>query len=178
MNLIKRIKSILGYKLPPQEITYKAEDYRFQVHESARLYYKENIILAESSKIWENAILRAPLNKIKIGEQSHVGVNNVLLCGPHGIEIGNYVMLGPNVVIAEGNHEYRDLSKPMLLAGAVSAGKIIIEDDVWICANCTITDNVTIGKGAIIGANSVVTKNVPPYSIYAGVPAKKIGSRC
>ena len=53
----------------------------------------------------------------------------------------------------------------------------MIGDDVWIGAHCTITDGVTIGEGAVVGANSVVTRDVPAYAIVAGVPARVIGDR-
>lgn len=179
MKLIKVFKILYNYfyKLVTLKKADRPENYNFQIHPTAHLYFKNNIHLRTTSKIWENAIIRAPLASITIGEHSHIGVNNVILGGENGIEIGNYVMLGPNVVLAEGNHEYRDITKPMLLAGSFSNGKIILEDDVWIGANCTITDNVTIGTGSIVGANSVVTKSIPPFTIYAGVPAVKIGIR-
>lgn len=86
-------------------------------------------------------------------------------------------MVGPHCVLAAGNHEFRNLELPMIKAGSFSNGPIVIEEDVWIGANCTITDNVRIGKGAIVGANSLVNKDVQPYSIVGGVPARHISSR-
>jgi acetyltransferase-like isoleucine patch superfamily enzyme len=92
------------------------------------------------------------------------------------ITIGNYVMIADNVSFRNADHAFNDLSVPMLLQGEVSKD-IVVEDDVWIGANVVILKGVHIGQGAIIGANAVVTQNVPPYKIFGGVPAKEIGDR-
>ena len=86
-------------------------------------------------------------------------------------------MIKPHCVLAEGNHEYRNLNVPMLLAGDYSDGPIIIEDDVWIGANSTVLHNVTIKSGAIVGANSLVNRNVESFEIVGGVPIRQLGSR-
>ncbi|MCB2195276.1 MAG: hypothetical protein KQH79_05415 [Bacteroidetes bacterium] len=74
------------------------------------------------------------------------------------------------------NHSIDDLDVPSILQDYYD-GDIIIEDDVWIGANSVVVAGVTIGKGSVIAAGSVVTKDVEPYSIYGGVPSKKIRSR-
>lgn len=149
----------------------------FHIHPSAIIYNKNNLELSKSCLIAEYVIVRAPEAPLKVGENSQIGPFCVLLTGSNGIFIGNNVLIAPHCVIAAGNHEYRDLTKPMISAGSFSNGPIIIEDDVWIGANCTITDNVKIGNGAVIGANSLVNKNVEPFDIVGGVPIKKISSR-
>ena len=85
-------------------------------------------------------------------------------------------MIGPYVLIRSTDHRFDDLSKPIICQGHTS-GKIIIEDNCWIAGHVTLTKCVTIGSGSIIGANSVVTKDIPPNSIAAGNPAKVIRSR-
>ena len=92
------------------------------------------------------------------------------------VVIGAYVMIAPNCMIVGGNHNFSGMEQPMIFQGSNSKG-IVIEDDVWLGANVTVLDGITIGKGSIIAAGSVVTKNVEPYSIMAGVPARKINSR-
>ena len=92
------------------------------------------------------------------------------------IEIEDNVIIGPNTVIRASNHNYADINKPIRYQNH-AGGKIIIKEDVWIGSNCTILPNIVIGKGSIIGAGSVVTKNIPEYSVVAGVPAKIIKSR-
>jgi acetyltransferase-like isoleucine patch superfamily enzyme len=149
----------------------------YRVHPTALIYNKHNVLLSESSLITEHVIIRAPIAKVEVGNHSQIGPFCVLFAGEFGIKIGENVMIAPNCVFAAGNHEYRNLDVPMRFAGSFSNGPIIIEDDVWIGANCTICDNVTISKGAIIGANSLVNTDVGPYDIAGGVPVKIISSR-
>lgn len=102
------------------------------------------------------------------------------------IVIGNFCSIASGVVIQEYYHNYNRLSsyfinknifKENIKKDIVSKGSIIIEDDVWIGSNCIILSGITIGRGAIIGAGSVVTKDVSRYSIVAGNPAKPIKHR-
>lgn len=92
------------------------------------------------------------------------------------IIIGNNVLIGPHTIIHSGNHNYKN-SEVNINKQGFSFKKIIIEDDVWIAAKCIILYGVKIGKGSVIAAGTVVTKDVTPYSIMAGVPGKKIGNR-
>jgi acetyltransferase-like isoleucine patch superfamily enzyme len=93
-----------------------------------------------------------------------------------GIYIGKNVMIAPNVSIVAFNHGYDNLDVPMVQQKNTEA-KIIIEDDVWIASNCTIGKGVRIGKGSIVGANSFVNKDILPYSVVGGAPAKFIKFR-
>lgn len=92
------------------------------------------------------------------------------------IYIGNDVAIGPNVVIRASNHCFLSSDIPIVQQGH-SAGQITIEDDVWIGANAVILCNVVIKKGSIVGAGSVVTKDVLESSVVAGNPAKLIRYR-
>lgn len=87
------------------------------------------------------------------------------------IRIGNNVALGPNVILFGAGHDYTSLSLPD------TAGNIVIEDNVWIGGGSMVLQGVTIGEGAIVGAGSVVTKDVPKYMIVAGNPARIIKKR-
>lgn len=93
-----------------------------------------------------------------------------------GINFGNNILIGPYTVIHSGNHKFKDASLPICRQG-FEFKTITIEDDVWIAAHCTILSGVTLGKGSVIAAGSVVTKDVPAYSVVAGVPAKVISYR-
>ena len=86
-------------------------------------------------------------------------------------------MIAPHCMIAAGDHNFKQLEIPMRFAGGVTKGPIIIENNVWIGANVTITDGVRVGNDSLIAANSVVTRDVAPFDIVAGVPAKVIGNR-
>lgn len=107
-----------------------------------------------------------------------VSINlNVLIDPCDGsITIGNNVLIGPNCVLRAADHIFSDPQTPIKTQGH-RGGHIIIEDDCWLGANVVILKDVTIGKGSIVGAGSVVTKDIPPLSIAAGVPARIIGHR-
>jgi acetyltransferase-like isoleucine patch superfamily enzyme len=112
---------------------------------------------------------------LKVGNQSSIGPYSYIGCSGY-IEIGNNVMMSPRVSIYSENHVFSNTSIPMIEQG-VKRSFVKIEDDCWIAANAVILAGVTIGRGAVVAAGSVVTKDVPPYSIVAGNPAKVIKSR-
>ena len=93
------------------------------------------------------------------------------------LDIGNNVMCGPEVITYTNSHKFDSVTIPMCEQGYTTSKKIRIGNDVWIGARVIILPGITIGDGSIIGAGSVVTKNVPNYSIVAGNPAKIIRYR-
>lgn len=113
-------------------------------------------------------------DKIRIGDNSGIGINAFV---PNGSTIGNDVMMGPNCFIHQRNHDFSQTDIPMRLQGFTESKPIIIEDDVWIGRNVTIMIGRHIKRGTIVAANSVVTKDFPPYSIIGGNPAKVIRNR-
>lgn len=147
------------------------------IHKTVIIWGKKNVKLSKGAHLWEYSIIRARSAELIVRENSHIGPFTVIFTAEHGVHIGSNVMIAPHCVIAGGSHNYKNIEKPMLFSDDFSKGPIIINDDVWIGANTTILDAVEIGEGAIIGANSLVNKNVKPYDIVAGNPAKKIGSR-
>ncbi len=111
----------------------------------------------------------------------HIGSNcvfaqGVFITGGGGVKIGDWVGLGPDVKIWSVNHRFEDPDTPFLQQGS---GKkpVVIEDDVWLAANVMVLPGVTVGKGAVVSACSVVSRDVPAYSIVAGNPARVIGWR-
>jgi len=112
---------------------------------------------------------------LSIGENTII-TSNVFLGVMSRITIGNYVMISDNVSMRTDEHGHDRIDMPMALQKA-NSGEIVIEDDVWICYGAVITKGVRIGKGSIVGANAVVTQDVPPYSVVGGVPAKIIKNR-
>jgi len=109
----------------------------------------------------------------------NVSINRfVTISSDHGgqIRIGNNCLIGPYVLIRSADHCFVDPLRPIRQQGH-NGGPIVIEDDCWIAGHVTITRNVKIGRGCVIGANSVVTHDIPEYSIAAGVPARVIGTR-
>lgn len=117
---------------------------------------------------------------ITLGANVFIGPGAIFSADRSIISIGSFVMFGPNVTISGGDHEISSLAMPMYLVKDKSDAcdaDVIVHDDVWIGANSVILKSVIIGTGSIIAAGSVVTKDVEPFSIYAGVPAKKIKER-
>lgn len=138
---------------------------------------RKNLVLSKDAIIHENVIIRCRANEVRIGAFSGVGPFSVIFSGDDGVDIGEYVMIGPHCVIAGSDHNHRLSDKPMRMSGSISKGSVVIEDDVWIGSHVTITSGVKIAKGCVIGANSVVTKDTKPYSVYCGVPAQFIRER-
>lgn len=134
----------------------------------------EKVYIGENSSI--------TYKNIHIGNEVFIGSKACFLSTRAQIFIGNHVMFGPNVFIITGNHRIDIIGRYM--SDIKDSEKfpeddqdVIIEDDVWIGANAIILKGVTVGEGSVVAAGSVVTKNIEPYSIYAGIPAKKIRNR-
>jgi len=100
----------------------------------------------------------------------------VMIHGNGGVRIGNDVRIAAQTSIIASNHRFDLREVPIRNQGMKCLG-VIIDDDVWVGAGVRILDGVTIGRGAIIGAGAVVTKNVPPFAIMGGVPARQLGTR-
>ncbi len=129
-----------------------------------------NFSLGVNSTIEDFSTINNGVGDVLIGDNSLVGMGNVII-GP--VTIGNNVILAQNVVASGLNHEYKDPATP-IHKQPVTTAPIVIEDDCWIAANVVITSGVTIGKHSVVAAGSVVTKNIPPFSVAAGNPAKVI----
>ena len=112
---------------------------------------------------------------LRIGDNSNIGRYSYVGCSGL-ITIGRNVMISPRVSLYAENHNFQDTERPMKEQG-VTRESIKIEDDCWIASGAIILAGVTIGKGSIVAAGSVVTRDVPPFSIVAGSPARIIRSR-
>lgn len=110
-----------------------------------------------------------------MGNNSNIGPYNYIGCSGK-ITIGNNVMLAPRVSIYAENHVF-DNPNITIKAQGVTKSAVVIEDDCWIAANVVILAGVTIGKGSVIAAGSVVNDDIPAFSVVAGVPARVIKSR-
>lgn len=123
-------------------------------------------------------------NKIVIGDNFYMGRFSQIECD---VEIGNNVICGNNVAfVGKYDHKYKELGKPTRLSSQIRDkdyqwkglnSKVIVEDDVWIGYGAIIMSGVKIGRGAIVASGALVTKDVLPYHIVGGNPAKKITER-
>jgi acetyltransferase-like isoleucine patch superfamily enzyme len=131
--------------------------------------------LGQGTVIRPSASLTNPQN-IFLGKHDHINRNSYLWAGANSkIKIGDNFVCGPGIFITSDNH---GIKKNQLIWEQVGVEKdVVIGKDVWIGAYGIVLPGVTIGDGAVIAAGSVVTKDVAPYTIVAGVPAKEIGCR-
>jgi acetyltransferase-like isoleucine patch superfamily enzyme len=127
-------------------------------------------ILGNHSIIEDFSTINNGLGHVKIGKHVTIGLSSVII-GP--VAIGDHVILAQNIVVSGLNHSYQDIEIPIHMQKCTTS-EIIIEDECWIGANAVITAGVRIGKHAVVAAGSIVTKDVPAYSVYAGNPAKMI----
>jgi acetyltransferase-like isoleucine patch superfamily enzyme len=126
--------------------------------------------LGSQSTIESFSTINNGVGDVLIGDNTLIGMSNVII-GP--VTIGNNVIFAQNIVASGLNHEYSDVNQP-IFKQKILVSPIIIEDDCWIAANSVITAGVTIGKHSVVAGGAVVTKNIPPYSVAAGNPAKVI----
>ena len=110
---------------------------------------------------------------LKIGNNVHIGNYNII-GARNSIVLEENVLLGPRVTIVDNSHQYENVDVPIKSQEVTEGGFVRLERDCWVGANVFILPNVTIGHHAVIGANSVVNRDIPPYSIAVGTPARVI----
>ncbi len=142
------------------------------IHRSARMdtppYRKFS--LGDYSVIESFACINNAVGDVMIGDHTRIGLHNTII-GP--VKIGSHVNLAQGITVTALNHNFDDTEKRIDEQG-VSTKPVTIEDDVWVGANAVILPGVTIGNHCVVAAGAVVTKDVPPHSLVAGVPAKVI----
>jgi acetyltransferase-like isoleucine patch superfamily enzyme len=119
---------------------------------------------------------------ISVGDDVNLGLRPTLMATQSHIQIGSYVIFGPEVIIRGGNHRTDMVGR--LMSSVTNYEKrpkddlgVVIGDDVWVGTRAIILHGVTVGRGAVVGAGAVVTRNIPPYAIVAGNPARVIRFR-
>ncbi len=132
--------------------------------------------LADGVRIGRHCILTAQNGRLIMDERAAISANVHVGADDGLIHIGARTAIGTGTVLRAANHRIDRTDIPMMEQGHVP-GEIHIEEDVWIGANCVITADVRIGKGAVVGAGAVVTRDVEPWTIVGGVPARPIGRR-
>ena len=135
-----------------------------------------NMRFGRGVRVGRHCILTAQAGALSLADDAALSPG-VHLGADHGrIEVGRCTAIGPGTVVRAANHRFSQRDVPIMRQGHVP-GVVVIEDDVWIGANCVITPDVRIGRGAVVGAGAVVTRDVAPFAVVGGVPARVIGSR-
>ena len=142
------------------------------IHRSARMDTPPYRLfsLGDYSVIESFACINNAVGDVIIGDHTRIGLHNTII-GP--VDIGSHVNLAQGITVTALNHNFNDTDKRIDEQG-VSTTPVTIEDDVWVGANAVLLPGVTIGNHCVVAAGAVVTKDVPPHSLVAGVPAKVI----
>lgn len=173
-NLGEKIASFMGYL----NVKFKRN---VRVGNNPRISPEAHICPRDSKITFGNDILicREAMiqGNVTIGNNCSIQTHSLIVgYKEFGVEIGNNVRIAPFVTMISANHNFDRVDIPIYCQG-VSAKKIVIEDDCWIASRVNIMAGVTIGKGSVIAAGAVITKDVEPYSVMGGVPANIIKSR-
>lgn len=132
--------------------------------------------LADKVRLGRGCQLYAEGGSLELGEETALSPGVTVDASGGLVRLGRQVAVGPGTVIRAANHCFDRPDVPIMRQGH-RYGEVIVEDDVWIAANCTLTPDVRVGRGAVVGAGAVVTRDVEPYAIVGGVPARIIGRR-
>lgn len=179
-NKINKFLDILKYNKLQSDLLLKnvligADN---NIHHSSKLDTSlgGQITLGNCNEILNGCLLMTYGGKISIGSGCSINPYTIIYGHGAGTVIGDNVLIAGHCMIIPSNHIFSRTDISINQQGTSSKG-IIIEDDVWIAASCQVLDGVTIGKGSIIAAGSVVNKSVEPYSVVGGVPAKFLKKR-
>ncbi|MCQ5125942.1 acyltransferase [Blautia coccoides] len=142
---------------------------------------KEGMFFGDNVSVGMRSMIKVSGSLTKIGKGFSMGKNSAMgndcfIGAAGGVTIGEYVAIGQNVRFHSENHEFRDGTKMICEQGVTNEG-ITVGDDVWIGAGAVLLDGVHVGTGAVIGANTLVNKDVPDYAIAVGNPVKIVGGR-
>ena len=171
-----RVKEVLGALFSVTFVKWLITSFAYTLINSVR--GRKLMKVGKHTNIHPTVIIREG-EYITIGEHCLINHNNLIQAGKSeygSITIGNYVHTGVNVMFMAFNHGFYTIEMPTKEQDYMDA-PIVVEDDVWIGGGSIILSGVTIGKGAIIAAGAVVNKDVPPYAIVGGVPAKVLKYR-
>lgn len=137
-----------------------------------------NVVLGKRVHIYRGTIIEVGQGgSVIIGEDTHIQPGCTLNGFVREVRIGRNVMIATGCGFTPYQHKLDDLSQPMSTQTLTSKGDIVIEDDVWLGMGVKVMDGVHVGRGTIVGANAVVTSDIPPYSVAVGVPARVIRTR-
>ncbi len=150
------------------------------IHPKAIISRPEYMAVGDGCRIGAYAsVYLHPLEKghtgplLVLGKGVFVGIRSII-SAHYRVELRDNVLLGPNVLIADAHHRYEDVTVPIRNAGMTGKSFVVIEEEAWIGMNSCIFRGVTVGRHSVVGANSVVNADVPPYSVVVGIPARVV----
>lgn len=161
-------------RLGPGAVTLGA-NVRISPHAAVVTQPGDRVAIGDGCKLARGAILATHGGWIELGPECSVQPYAILY-GHGGLRVGRHVRIAAHAVLIPANHVFDDVDRPIALQGETREG-IVIEDDVWIGAHATVLDGCRVGRGAVVAAGAVVTKDVPPYTVVAGCPARAIRER-
>lgn len=171
----KRCKIICRNKISIGKTVIIGDNVEINALSKAGVFIGNNVSILKNTIIECTGVIRHLGEGLIIG--NNVGIAQNCFIQVRGkVEIGDNVIFGPNVSIFSENHNYDNLDLPISMQGETRKG-VIIESGVWLGTRVVILDGVRVGENSIVAAGSIVNKDVPPYSIVGGVPAKMIKSR-
>jgi acetyltransferase-like isoleucine patch superfamily enzyme len=138
---------------------------------SARMIREGRLEIGRGCVIEADVTIRSVHGRVRLGRETYLS-RGVTLGALDRVEIGDHTLVGPGCYITDSNHQFRDPITPMPHQGMVTKGPTVIEDNVWLGANVVVTSGVRIGRRSIVGANTVVTHDLAPYSVATGASAK------
>jgi acetyltransferase-like isoleucine patch superfamily enzyme len=150
--------------------------YRCMVHPKAHVQPSSRIRFGQGTTIRQYAIINTSGGLVTFGKGCELGPFSMIVTKSKAVQIGDHVRIGPHVSMTASNRNYQRRDTLIVDQGIREEG-ITIDSDVWIGAGSVVTDGVHIGQGAVVASGAVVAKDVAPYSIVGGVPAKVIGER-
>lgn len=174
--MIKQIILLFIYYVILKDLPEGYDHPRFGLFNRMRTYVCRGLFAqcGQNVNVHQGAVFGTGRN-LRVGNESNLGVN-ARINGRGGVSLGEHVLMGPDIIIYSGTHTFSDISVP-IQKQEMRYAPVIVGNDVWLGARVIIMPGVTIGDGCIVGANSVVTKDLPPYSICAGTPARVIKYR-
>ena len=174
MNIKNSVKFLAGFLRCKHNHLKTDKNTRIYIGKHVKILGGSMFTVGNGVSIRPAAELWCHSGQIIIGEGTDIGTR-CRFSVMNSLVIGKNVLFSPNVYITDCDHAYTNVTKPVMQQGVVQKdNRVCIKDGAYIGINAVIVGNVTIGKGSVIGANSVVTKDVPDYCVAVGVPARVI----
>lgn len=140
-----------------------------------RMIRQGRLEIGRGTFVESGVTLSSAHGRIRLGRRVYLS-RGVTVAAVGLVEIGDYALVAPGCYITDADHRFDDPVLPVPDQGMSSKGPTVLEDNVWLGANVVVTSGVRIGRRSVIAANSVVTKDVPEFSLAAGVPARVVSS--